>query len=230
LQVDLLLRNQSRAEEHLARCCAAIATVERTRFLRRWERSLEHDATSRRASSDALANGFGQWTPGQLDEDHAVGFYEASGTGTEAIRWSEPAAYVELPLAAGRYEITLNWLFRPPVRGARDLTVYFNDLPLRSDDVRISQERAVLRVDVPDSSRPTRLGWVCTAHRGEEDDRTLGLPVASVTWIREDSQTSHPSGRSPELTRRSPDSPPEAKALEEADLPIDSIGRHALPR
>ena len=47
LQADLLLRNQSRAEEHLARCCEAIATVERTRFLRRWARAFEHTTANR---------------------------------------------------------------------------------------------------------------------------------------------------------------------------------------
>ena len=195
LQVDLLFRSQSRAEEHLGRCCAAIATVERTRFLRRWARNLEHDTTNGRASRDTLSNSSGQWKPGQLDEDHGVGFHEASGTGTEAIRWSGPAAYVELPLAAGRYRITLSWLFRPPVRGARDLSFYFNDMPLPSDDVRTWQDRAELHVDVPESSPPARLGWVCTAHRAEGDDRALGLPVTSLTWMLEDSRTSHVSNR-----------------------------------
>lgn len=36
---------------------------------------------------------------------------------------------------------------------------------------------------------PPRLGWVCTAHHAEGDDRGLGLPVMSLTWIREDSRT-----------------------------------------
>jgi hypothetical protein len=113
----------------------------------------------------------------------------ASGTGTEAIRWSEPAAYVELPLAAGGYTIELNWLFRPPARGRPHLRFFLNERPLPSENVRTLQDHVELHVDIPESSSPPRLGWVCTAHHAEGDDRVLGLPVTSLTWIREDSRT-----------------------------------------
>ena len=41
LQVDLLTRSRTRGLAHLGRCCDAMATVERTRFLRTWARNLE---------------------------------------------------------------------------------------------------------------------------------------------------------------------------------------------
>jgi hypothetical protein len=189
LQVDLLRRNTSGAEEHLARCCAAIATVERTRFMRRWFRELEHTTTKRPPLGDTPGSRAGLWKPGQLDEDHGVGFHAASGTGTEAVRWSEPAAYVELPLAAGGYTIRLDWLFRPPVRGASQLRFFLNERPLPSENVCTRQDHVELHVEVPEASVAARLGWVCTAHRAEGDDRALGLPVTSITWIRDDSRT-----------------------------------------
>ena len=192
LQADLLRRNQARAEDHLARCCAAIATVERTRFLRRWARDLEHDTTTRPPLGSTPGADAGVWEPGRLDESHGVGFHTASGNGTEAIRWSEPAAYVELPLAAGRYKITLTWLVRPPVRGERHLAFYLDEHQVPSEDVTIHQDHAELRLDIPQSSSAPRLGWVCTAHRAEGDYRPLGLPVMSITWVREDARTATP--------------------------------------
>jgi hypothetical protein len=190
LQVDLLLRNRARAEEHLGRCCEAIATVERTRFVRTWARNLENDAAKRPSLDDAPSSHSGLWQPGQLDEDHGVGFHEASGTGAEAIRWSEPAAYVELPLAAGRYRLRLSWLVRPPVSGVPSVRFYVDERPLPSESVCVRQDHVELRVDVLDSSSPVRLGWVCAAHRADGDQRALGLPVSSLAWIREDSPVS----------------------------------------
>ena len=188
LQADLLLRNQPRAEEHLARCCEAIATVERIRFLREWARAFEHTTANRPSPGDQFSSR-GRWKPGQLDEDHGVGFHSASGSGAEAIRWSEPAAYVELPLAPGRYTITLNWLFGRRLGGAPHVSFYVNDRPLGSENVSTSEDHVELRVDIPESSSPPRLGWVCAAHHAKGDDRPLGLPVRSVAWIREDRRT-----------------------------------------
>ena len=189
LQVDLIRRNQARAEEHLARCCGAIATVERTRFLRRWARNREHDTANRPPLVRTPGADAGVWEPGRLDESHGVGFHTASGTGTDGVRWSEPAAYVELPLVAGGYTIQLNWLFGPPVRSDPRLSFYLNERPLPSENVRARQDHVELRVDIPESSDTPRLGWVCAPHRAEGDGRALGLPVVSVTWIREDSRT-----------------------------------------
>ena len=53
LQVDLLTRSRARAEVRLARCCEAIAAVERTRFLRTWARDLEREEASRPSLDDA---------------------------------------------------------------------------------------------------------------------------------------------------------------------------------
>ena len=115
LQVDLLTHSRARGSVHLGRCSEAIATVERTRFLRTWARNLERDKASSPPLDDAPAGDSGLWEPGQLDAAHGVGFHRASAAGAVAIRWSEPAAYVELPLAAGRYVMRLSWLFPPRV-------------------------------------------------------------------------------------------------------------------
>jgi hypothetical protein len=188
LQLDLLRRNQARAEEHLARCCAAIATVERTRFLRRRSRDLKHNRTKRPTLGDTSLSPAGRWAPGRLDESHGVGFHMVSGNGAETIRWSEPAAYVELPLAPGAYEINLNLLFRPPVRGEQHLRFFINESPVPSENVRTQEDHVELHVDIPESSTAVRLGWVCAAHHAEGDHRALGLPVVSLTWAPAESR------------------------------------------
>jgi hypothetical protein len=184
LQVDLLRRNQARAEEHLGRCCEAIASVERTRFLRRWA----HDLEGRRengSSSDDAPRDSGVWQPGRPDESHGVGFHPASDTGTDAMRWSEPAAYVELPLSAGVYSIRLDWRFPSLVDGAPRLRFYVDERAVPLESVRIRRDHAELRLDVPASSSPVRLGWVCAPRPSTGDDRALGVPVVSLAWARE---------------------------------------------
>jgi hypothetical protein len=183
LQADLLLRNRPRAERRLARCSEAIAKLERTRFLRKWR----HDSQRNPTGLLPLGGHEGSWEPGVLAEEHGVGFHLASGTGLEAIRWSEPAAYVEIPLAPGRYEIKLNWLFRPPTRGRTSLRFFLDEHEISDGSISIHQDHVELHLEIADSSSPTRLGWVCSAHHAQRDERALGLPVTSITWTRDES-------------------------------------------
>ena len=182
LQMQLLLGNRSRAEESLAKCCAAIATVERAKFLRRWARQ-DRDKARGLPIRAATFGPVGLWKP-SLADNRGVGFHFASREGVEGFRWSEPAAFVETPLPAGRYEVEVKWLFVPPMRGEPHLSFYLDERPVASEDVRILDDRAQLQVEIPDSQAPARIGWVCSAHRAPGDHRTLGLPVASVTWKR----------------------------------------------
>jgi hypothetical protein len=191
LRVDLLRRDTQRAEVRLGRCCEAIATVERMKFLRRQVRRPEQLGADPSALDGALPHDTGLWQPGRLDEDHGVGFYEAEVSGAEAFRWSEPAAYVELPLAAGQHRIRLNWLFRPLVSGEPSLRFYIDERPLRSADVSVRDDHAEFRVDVLDASSALRLGWVCAEYRAEGDHRALGLPVVSVAWSRDELESNH---------------------------------------
>jgi hypothetical protein len=190
LQVDLLTRSRARAKVHLGRCCDAIAAVERTRFVRAWARDLEREGASRRPLDDAPAGHSGVWEPGHLDAAHGVGFHAASVIAAEAIRWSEPAAYVELPLAAGRYVIRLNWLFPPRVGGETRPRFYLDERPIPAENVSVRRDHVELRVHVPEASSPPRLGWVCPANRADGADRALGVPVVSLAWAREDARSS----------------------------------------
>ncbi len=181
LRLDLLRRDRDRAAVRFELCCDAIVKAERTAFVRRWIRDRDEVEDGTSAPRRTIA---GTWAPGRPAERHGVGFHLASGEGDERIRWSEPAAYVELPLAPGRHAVTVRWLMRPPTRGPWCLAFYLDERRLRSDRVRVLEDRAELVVDVAASAAPPRLGWVCAAHRAEGDGRALGLPVTSVSWRR----------------------------------------------
>ena len=161
LQVDLLTHSKARGLVHLGGCCQAIATVERTRFLRTWARDLERDTTSSPLLDDAPAGDCGMWEPGQLDSAHGVGFHRASAAGAVALRWSEPAAYVELPLAPGHYVMRLNWLSPPQVGRVPHPRFYLDEQPVPAENVSTQRDFVELHVDVPESSSLPRLGWVC---------------------------------------------------------------------
>ena len=185
LQVDLLTRNRARAGVHLRSCFDAIATVERNRFLRTWARNFERDRASRPPLDDVVD--FGLWGPEQLGEALGVGFHPAEAAGAEAIRWSEPAAYVELPVTAGRYVITLNLRFPPLETVPPRPHFYLDERPIPAGNVSIQRDFVELRVDVRGSSSPPRLGWVCAPYRADQhSDRLLGLPVVSLAWARQD--------------------------------------------
>jgi hypothetical protein len=191
LQADLLTRNRARAEVHFRRCSYAITMVERTRFLRAWARGVERNPANRPALDDPTTSDSGLWDAAQLDEARAVGFHPASTAGAKTIRWSEPAAYIELPLAAGRYVVTLRWLF-PPLRAAEPkVHFYLDERPIPVRHVSIQRDAVVLRVDVPESPSRPRLGWVCPANRADRQaDRALGLPVIGLAWAREGTRSS----------------------------------------
>jgi hypothetical protein len=73
------------------------------------------------------------------------------------------------------------------MRGGPLLSFYLDERPVATEDVRILDDRAELQVEIPASPQaPARIGWVCSAHHAPGDHRTLGLPVTSLTWIRDD--------------------------------------------
>jgi hypothetical protein len=174
LELALLRRDESGAEGLLRRCCDAVATARRRRFVRAWNRT----------SGSVLCppNSRGEWQTARHDALPGVGFHLASGAGDQAIRWSEPAAYVELPLQSGELELKVHWLFLPPVDGVRTLRFFLDEHELSEDDVRVGDTEATLRVRVSDGSSPSRLGWVCSRHVAFGDTRVLGLPIRAISW------------------------------------------------
>jgi hypothetical protein len=84
----------------------------------------------------------------------------------------------------------LNWLFPPRVGRAPLPRFYLDERPIPAENVSIQRDFVELRVDVPESSSLPRLGWVCRSNRADGDDRSLGLPVVSLAWAREDARTS----------------------------------------
>jgi hypothetical protein len=206
LQADLLTRRRARAEVHLARCGDAIAMVERARFLRAWTRDLERSRASGGPREEVPVVDSGRLDAADLDETRAVGFRPASVFDEAALRWSEPAAYVELPLPVGRSVVRLRWLGSSLLHGEPRPRFFLDERPIPPEDVALGRDCAELRVHVSESPSPTRLGWVCRATPSDRGDRPLGLPLVSVDWAREDDRACDAEERSSdraEVTRPS---------------------------
>jgi GT2 family glycosyltransferase len=173
LRLALSRKNDSAAMRHLVVCCERIAEEQGLKARRRWARG--------RRGTDLLPSSSGRWQPWEVSEQPAVGFHLASGHGDEAIRWSQPAAYVELALPAGRSIVSLHWLFQPPVPSERRLVFYIDERRIDDTDVRILDDRVEIAVDVREAGR-ARVGWVCSRHPAVADNRALGLPVRNLAW------------------------------------------------
>ncbi len=177
LRWHLLRRDKTRAKTSITRCCETISSLARAHFVHQWIKTLK-----RNGGHKVPRESHGLWMPGLLTEKHAAGFHLASGTGHETIRWSEPAAAVELPIQPGRYTIRVAFLFRPPVNDDPRLTFFINETPVLAQDTSVSHDHVDLRVRIGKSRFPARLAWVCTAHQAPGDVRALGLPVTGISW------------------------------------------------
>ena len=80
----------------------------------------------------------------------------------------------------------MSWLFPQRVVGQPCPRFYLDERPIPAENVSLRRDFVELRVDVPESSSPPRLGWVCPANRAGGDDRSLGLPIVSLRWACED--------------------------------------------
>jgi hypothetical protein len=101
---------------------------------------------------------------------------------------------------------------RPLMRGGPLLSFYLDERPLAPEDVRILDDRAQLQLEIPDSSQaPSRIGWVCSAHHAPGDHRTLGVPVTSLTWIRDDATAAGSTAPAPNAVTVSPRVPRRAE-------------------
>ena len=186
LRTDLLLRDQERAEKHLARCCEAIARLERVRFLGRWARDFRRDTTNRplarrhepkRRYLATRTTDRSSWRriPPRLRRrgggDSLVGA-RCLRRAPARRRRLQDRAELALPSGGARRIASPRLSRRTPSARAR---TFASCKTAPSSASRFRSRRP----------RPASAGSA-RAHHAPGDDRTLGLPVTSITWIRED--------------------------------------------
>jgi hypothetical protein len=115
------------------------------------------------------------WEASRADAFPSLGFHALEHWYGRPFRWSEPIALLEVPLAAGAHEMSIEWF---PVRPVEDLRIYVNGA---AQLVTLGVDQAVTRFRQPSPGR-VRLAWVCAPWPAPNDHRILGLPVHRVSW------------------------------------------------
>jgi hypothetical protein len=110
---------------------------------------------------------------------HIAGFHLPESCVSTRIRWSRPAALVELPPLHGTGRIGIKCT---PARGplAEAVPAFFlNEVPVAPDRVAFEGHNAIVTADA-DAQGPLRLAWVCKPFATPGGARPLGLPVNSI--------------------------------------------------
>lgn len=173
--------NRDRAMQAYHACWSQLVALRRGHFLRRWARREEAKSSSRKGTAEMWRHQ--RRFPGLSTAPAGVGFHlgELAPSLGETLRWSQPAAYVELPLLKARYHIDLRWL---PLEVTPRVRFYLNEQPIPEADLQWRGDGYEIRVKSP-SRGLQRLGWVCTPCHAPQDARVLGLAVRSITWCRD---------------------------------------------
>jgi len=102
--------------------------------------------------------------------------------GGETLRWSEPVAYVELPMTEGKQVVTLRWM---PLAETPRVFFYFDEWPVPEANVRWNWDGVEIRLRF---STPGvhRLGWICARAEAPGDARALGLAVKTISWRKKE--------------------------------------------
>jgi hypothetical protein len=161
---------EARLRLALVRLNEAAVRLARLRFLQGWLASLPHSqpgAPERPAKSP--------WEAARADAFRSLGLYGLEQWGGQPFRWSEPVAMLEIPLAAGTHEVSIEWL---PLRPVERVALYVDGAAQR---VTLGASRGVARFHRPAAGRAW-LAWACGVWRAPGDARLLGLPVHRVSW------------------------------------------------
>lgn len=152
------------------------------------EAYLRHHPALRNASvRGGRVGDSGVWAPlhvsTESDPPEFLGFHEVEGTAEAGLRWSEPAASVWLPLAAGRSRLVVEW-HAVRALGSDDLLwIGLDGVRAGAPALTCGPHGLILEADVA-SQGWHRLDWAVRPFPAPRDDRLLGLPVTAIRWTR----------------------------------------------
>jgi hypothetical protein len=108
-----------------------------------------------------------------------MGFHLPESYQSAPIRWSGPAAIVELPPPGEHDRIVIDCAaVREPLEHVRPM-IFINATPVPRDRVLFDRHSAVISLD-GQGPGPLRLAWFCKPFPAPGDKRRLGLPVHRI--------------------------------------------------
>lgn len=174
LNFALLREDQPQAEKALPALCKALASRRRRQLLR------NHAPSHPTENGSAPASG--EWIPKNNTPVVCAGFHATETWRNAPLRWSKPAAMVELRLQKGKHEVTLEWMTR-----ATPLHIQFfiNEKAVDPASVKLGKQKARIRFRM-NHEGTARLGWVCNPHRSPGDPRRVGVALRRMCWTLRD--------------------------------------------
>jgi hypothetical protein len=113
-------------------------------------------------------------------EPHMAAFHLVERHNSLPMRWSEPAALVELSVPAGSCRIGIHCApVRKPLE-ALSLMFFIDETPVPRNRIAFHGHNAVIALDRA-SPGALRLAWVCERFAAPGDARHLGLPLTRLT-------------------------------------------------
>jgi hypothetical protein len=113
--------------------------------------------------------------------EHLGFFDEEEASERNVFRWSEPTAFVWLPLYEGRYRINIEWLEVRHLLPLDLLNLELDDCPIDRGLIEINDHSLIIEV-VSSSKALHKLSWAVTPFPASNDSRLLGLPVRKINW------------------------------------------------
>lgn len=174
LAFALLREDRDSAERALPALSKALASRRRRQLLRKYRPKVP-------VPSDPIP-AQGEWIPENNTPAVCAGFHATETWRDAPLRWSNPAAMVELRLQRGKHEVTLEWM---PRATPLHIQFFINERPLKPEAVRVGKHKARLRFRV-NREGAVRLGWVCNPHHSPADPRRVGVALRRMSWTVRD--------------------------------------------
>jgi hypothetical protein len=122
-----------------------------------------------------------EWRAGRFEALPTIGFYGLESCNRVPFRWSGPAACIALPAVPGEWELRLEWAGCVSIDRRTQARFYHDGRRIAAEATAHFDNHSLLTIVGGD--QPGCVGWVCSGGGAPlADDRTLGLPLASLAW------------------------------------------------
>jgi len=115
------------------------------------------------------------------------GFHGLEQHGGQHFRWSSPTAAIRMALPPAPYRIAIRLLPVRPIYVERELSIFFNQIPIRP--IRYDQPTATLHLMIhPAMFNATMPNWLillCSPLRIDIERRQLGLPIIAIESVED---------------------------------------------